>query len=253
VVDQESGRASIAFQRRINRDLRTVRRVLIVDAHPILREGLRRIMQQEADLVVCGEAETPGQARAAIRDLEPDIVIIEISLKHGDGIELLRDIRAHHPRLAVLVLSMHDESIYAERMLAAGANGYIMKHAPSDQILGSVRRVLDGGLYVSETIGNHMIQKFAGGGAYLSPSPVDRLSNRELQVLRMIGTGAGTRRIADTLSLSIKTVESHRQRIKRKLNLKNGVQLVQYAVSWSAEREAPVHSAPLDSLSTAAT
>jgi DNA-binding NarL/FixJ family response regulator len=235
-----SGRTGISdSQGRVNPSAQRARRVLIVDAHPIVREGLRRIMEHEVDLEVCGEAETPKAARAAIRELDPDVVVIEISLKQGDGIELLRDVRAHHPQLAVLVLSMHDEAIYAERMLAAGANGYITKRAPSDQFLASLRRVLDGGLYVSEAVGNQMISKFAAGGAYLSPSPVDRLSNRELQVLRMIGTGIGTRGIAQTLNLSIKTVESHRQRIKRKLNLTTGTQLVQYAVSWFTEREAP--------------
>jgi len=216
---------------------RRARRVLIVDDHPIVRLGLRRIMEHEPDLVVCGEAETAADARAAIKELEPDVVVIDISLKQGDGIELVRDVRAHHVGLPILVLSMHDETIYAERMLAAGANGYIMKQAASDQFLVSLRRVLDGGVYVSEAVGSHMIHKFATGGSYASTSPIDRLSNRELQVLRLIGKGVSTRGIADTLNLSVKTVESHRQRIKRKLNLTTGTQLVQYAVSWFAGRE----------------
>src|SRR5580704_8771493 len=129
---------------------RRVRRVLIVDDHPIVRQGLRRVMENEEDLTVCGEAETARDARAAIKEFNPDVVIADISLKQGDGIELVRDVRAHHPQLPILVLSMHDETIYAERMLSAGANGYIMKQAASEQFLVSLRRVLDGGIYVSE-------------------------------------------------------------------------------------------------------
>jgi len=214
------------------------RRVLIVDDHPIVRQGLRRVMENEDDLVVCGEAESARDARTAIKELHPDVVIADISLKQGDGIELVRDVRAHHPTLPILVLSMHDETIYAERMLSAGANGYIMKQAASDQFLASVRRVLDGGIYVSEAVGTNMIQKFAAGGAYISANPIDRLSNRELQILHMIGKGMSTRETAQSLNLSIKTIESHRQRIKRKLNLATGTQLVQYAVNWFTGREA---------------
>ena len=144
---------------------RRVRRVLIVDDHPIVRQGLRRVMENEDDLTVCGEAETARDARTAIKELNPDVVIADISLKQGDGIELVRDVRAHYPHLPILVLSMHDETIYAERMLSAGANGYIMKQAASDQFLISLRRVLDGNIYVSEAVGHNMIQKFAAGGA----------------------------------------------------------------------------------------
>jgi DNA-binding NarL/FixJ family response regulator len=212
-------------------------RVLIVDDHPIVRQGLRRLIEQEEDLTVCGEAETTREAKSAIRELRPDVVIVDISLKQGDGIELVKDARAHYPTLPLLVLSMHDESIYAERMLSAGANGYIMKQAASDQFLVALRRVLEGGIYVSEVVGNSMIQKFASGGAYISANPIDRLSNRELQILHMIGRGLSTRQAAEALNLSVKTVESHRQRIKRKLNLSTGSQLVQYAVNWFSGRE----------------
>ncbi len=222
----------------LNTGKRRVRRVLIVDDHPIVRQGLRRIMENEDDLNVCGEVETARDARTAIKQLSPDVIIADISLKQSDGIELVRDVRAHYPQLPILVLSMHDESIYAERMLSAGANGYIMKQAASEQFLISLRRVLDGGIYVSEAVGNNMIQKFAAGGSYVSANPIDRLSNRELQILHMIGKGMSTRETAQTLNLSIKTVESHRQRIKRKLNLHSGTQLVQYAVNWFTGREA---------------
>lgn len=212
-------------------------RVLIVDDHPIVRQGLRRLIEQEDDLAVCGEAESTREAKTAIRELKPDVVIVDISLKQGDGIELVKDARAHYAQLPILVLSMHDEAIYAERMLSAGANGYIMKQAASDQFLIALRRVLDGGIYVSEIVGNSMIQKFASGGAYISANPIDRLSNRELQILHMIGRGLSTRQAAEALNLSVKTVESHRQRIKRKLNLSTGSQLVQYAVNWFSGRE----------------
>jgi len=213
------------------------RRVLIVDDHPIVRQGLRRLIEQEDDLAVCGEVETAREAKSAIRELRPDAAIVDISLRQGDGIELIKDTRAHYPTLPILVLSMHEETIYAERMLSAGANGYIMKQAASDQFLVALRRVLDGGIYVSESVGNSMIQKFAAGGTYLSANPIDRLSNRELQILHMIGKGLSTRQVAEALNLSIKTVESHRQRIKRKLNLTTGAQLVQYAVNWFSGRE----------------
>jgi len=223
---------------------RRARRVLIVDDHPIVRQGLRRVMEAEEDLTVCGEAETVRDARVAIKDLNPEVMIADISLKQGDGIELVRDVRAHYPQLPILVLSMHDETIYAERMLAAGANGYIMKQAASEQFLIALRRVLDGGIYVSEAVGNNMIQKFAAGGSYISANPIDRLSNRELQILHMIGKGMSTRETAHSLNLSIKTVESHRQRIKRKLNLSTGTQLVQYAINWFSSRKLQQGDAP---------
>ena len=226
-----------ASQSPVSGGKRKVRRVLIVDDHTIVRQGLRSVMENEDDLAVCGEAETARDARAAIKEQTPDVIIADISLKQGDGIELVRDVRAHHPQLPILVLSMHDEAIYAERMLSAGANGYIMKQAASEQFLVALRRVLDGGIYVSESVGNNMIQKFAAGGSYISANPIDRLSNRELQILHMIGKGMGTRETAQSLHLSVKTVESHRQSIKRKLNLSTGTQLVQYAVNWFTGRD----------------
>ncbi len=211
-------------------------RVMLVDDHPIVRQGLRRLLDTERDLEVCGEAETAREAKSMIRELQPDVVVVDVSLAQGDGLELVKDARAHYPHLPMLVLSMHDEAIYAERMLSAGANGYIMKHAASEQFLQALRRVLEGGIYVSEAVGNSMIEKFAAGDAYLSDNPVDSLSNRELQVLHMIGKGLSTRQTADALNLSIKTVESHRQRIKRKLSLRTSAQLMQYAVNWYAGR-----------------
>ena len=211
-------------------------RIIIVDDHPVVRQGLRRLIEAEPDLEVCGEAETARDAKSLIRELQPDAVVVDVSLAQGDGLELVKDARAHYPGLPLLVLSMHDEAIYAERMLSAGANGYIMKQAASGQFLLALRRVLDGGIYVSEAVGNSMIEKFAAGSAYASNNPLDSLSNRELQVLHMIGKGLSTRQTAEALNLSVKTVESHRQRIKRKLSLRTSAQLMQYAVNWYAGR-----------------
>jgi DNA-binding NarL/FixJ family response regulator len=216
----------------------TPRRVLIIDSHPIVREGLRRIIENEGDLVVCAEADTAGDARRAIKESNPDVIVADIGLNQGDGIELVRDVRAHHTNLPILVLSSHDETIYAERMLSVGATGYIMKQATSEQILLSLRRVLDGNIYVSEGVGCNMVRKSAARGAHVSSNPIDRLTDRELQILHLVGKGMSTRDTARTLNLSVKTIESHRHRIKYKLNLATGSQLVQYAINWFTGREA---------------
>jgi DNA-binding NarL/FixJ family response regulator len=212
--------------------------ILVVDDHPIVREGLRRLIDQEKDLAVCGEAETVAEAELAIRELQPDLVIVDITLKQGDGIDLVKESRASYPQLPILVLSMHDEVIYAERVVSAGANGYIMKQADSDELLRAMRRVLGGGTYVSEAIGNSMVRNLASGGRQVASNPIERLSDRELQILQMIGTGLSTRQVAEALGLSKKTVESHRERIKRKLHLATGSQLVQYALNWSDKSDA---------------
>jgi DNA-binding NarL/FixJ family response regulator len=208
------------------------RKVFIVDDHPIVRQGLAQLINHENDLTVCGEAAGVKEARAGIGTAEPDIVIVDLSLRDSDGLELIKDIRSKYRQLPVLVLSMHDESIYAERLLSAGANGYIMKQAAADQLLIALRRVLGGGIYVSEQVGASMIERFAVSGARQQADPIERLSNRELQVLNLIGRAKTTRQIADDLNLSVKTVESHRQRIKKKLNLTSSPQLVQFAVNW---------------------
>jgi DNA-binding NarL/FixJ family response regulator len=213
-------------------------RVLLVDDHPIVRQGLRHLIGNEPDLEVCGEAASVREAREAIRQVAPDVVVSDISLRDGDGIELVTELRAHYPALPVLVLSMHDEAIYAERMLAAGASGYIMKQAASEQFIVALRQVLAGGRWVSEAVSARILHKLAAGGTPSPTTPVDQLSNRELQVLRMIGRGLSSRQVADTLHLSVKTVEAHRQRIKQKLELTTGAQLVRYAAAWVAGRDA---------------
>jgi DNA-binding NarL/FixJ family response regulator len=217
------------------------RRVLIVDDHPIVRQGLRRMIEPEPDLVVCGEVQTEREARTAIRALSPDVVIVDISLAQGDGLELVRDVHAQQPELPMLVLSMHDELIYAERLLAAGASGYIMKQAASDQLLIALRQVLSGGTYLSESLAGNLGRSDAaiGGSGVGSADPIDRLSNRELQVLSLIGRGMSSREAAEALGLSVKTVETHRQSLKRKLNLATNAQLLQYAINWYASRSKP--------------
>ena len=204
----------------VSRGKRRAARVLIIDDHPIVREGLRRIIEPEDDLVVCAEADSVRGARVAIKETGPHAIVADISLNHGDGIELVREVRAHYPQLPILVLSTHDEAIYAERMLSVGASGYMTKQATTEQILRSLRRVIDGGIYVSEVVAANMIRRAAAGGRHTSADPVDRLTNRELQVLHLIGKGMSTRESAHLLNLSMKTIESHRQRIKGKINLR---------------------------------
>lgn len=218
---------------------RVQRRVLIVDDHPIVRQGLRRMIEVEADLVVCGEVQTEKEARAAIRALVPDVVIVDISLAQGDGLELVRDVHAQQPELPMLVLSMHDELIFGKRLLAAGASGYIMKQAASEQLLVALRRVLSGGVYVSDSLAGSLNKGRVDGGDGIGSDPIDRLSNRELQVLSLIGRGLSSREAADGLGLSIKTVETHRQSLKRKLNLATNAQLLQYAINWYGNRSTP--------------
>ena len=212
---------------------RRATRILIVDSHPIVREGLRRIIAREDDLLVCAEADTVRAALTAIKETNPHVVIADISLKQGDGIKLVREVRTHDPQLPILVLSVHDEEIYAERLLSVGANGYITKQATSEQIIRSLRLVLDGGISVSEAVAGNLIRGAAAGARRRLADPIDRLSSRERQVLHLVGKGMSTRETAHALNLRIKTIESHRQRIKAKLNLRSGAQLVQFAIKWA--------------------
>jgi DNA-binding NarL/FixJ family response regulator len=205
----------------------TVRRVMIVDDHPIVRQGLRAMIDAESDLKICGEAQTERAARSLVRELLPDVVIVDLSLEEGDGISLIRDLHAHHPGIALLVLSMHDETIYADRLLAVGAAGYIMKQAAADQLITALRAVLRGGTYLSQAVRTSLSAR-----ALNDSDDQPRLSTRELQVIGMIGRGLSSRDIALSLSLSVKTIESHRLSIKRKLHLLTNTQLVHYANKW---------------------
>ena len=215
------------------------KKVLIVEDHPIMRSGLAQLIGHEPDLMVCGEAEDAHEALAAIEKLEPDIAVVDISLKNSSGIDLIKDIKIRWPKLAVLVLSMHEESFYAERALRAGARGYVAKAEVSAKVIDGIRQVLGGEVYVSEKITSKMLHKLVGGGKDLETFPIDRLSDREFEVFELIGEGLQTREVADKLHLSIKTVDAHRDHIKRKLKLDSATKLLKYAVQWvQMERDA---------------
>jgi DNA-binding NarL/FixJ family response regulator len=211
------------------------KRILVVDDHPIVRQGLSQLINQEDDLTVCGAVKDAGAALAAIVETRPDLAIVDISLDGPDGLDLLKNFRLRDAALPVLILSMHDESLYAERALRAGARGYIMKQAATDGLLEAIRRILAGDIYVSDGMASRMLRQFAGRVTSAERSPFEDLSDRELEVFRMIGRGHGTREIADLLHISVKTVESYQAHIKEKMSLKNARELVQRAVQWTTQ------------------
>jgi len=206
--------------------------IVIIDDHPILREGLRQLLNEEPDLYVCGEAENAHKAMEVIDRYKPDIAIVDVSLEGGSGIALIKRIRATYPGLSTLVLSMHDELLYAERALRAGANGYIMKQEKAEKVVQAINRILGGDIYLSEKMASTMVHKLLGSGSAGKGVGIENLSDRELEVFQLIGNGWTTRQISEQLHVSIKTVESHRARIKEKMKLKNATELVQYAIKW---------------------
>jgi DNA-binding NarL/FixJ family response regulator len=210
--------------------------ILIVDDHPIVRQGLAELVNHEDDFEVCGQAEDAHQAMKAVTELKPDMAIVDISLKETSGMELIKDLNAQYPNLPVLALSMHDESLYAERVLRAGARGYIMKAEATEKVIMAIRKILSGEIYISDKMASKMMRKFLGGSAEISTSPVERLSDRELEVFQLIGKGFGTRQISERLYLSIKTIETYRAHIKEKLNLADAAELLQYAIQWVNSR-----------------
>lgn len=211
---------------------KTKHRILLIDDHPIVREGLRQCLDQEEDLEVCGQLEDGREIVSAISTNHPDLVIIDISLKESNGLSLTRKIKSHFPELPCLVLSMHDETIYAERALRAGAQGYIMKQEPAETLLKAIRKVLGGDIYLSSKMSEIVVNRLVNSGRPSSKSGVEGLSNRELEVFQLIGDGRSTREIADRLNVSIKTIETHRARIKDKIGVKTSNELVHYAVNW---------------------
>jgi len=213
-------------------------RVFVVDDHPIVRQGLSQLINREPDLMVCGEAEDARTALDAIIPSKPDILIVDVSLEGPDGIDLLKTIRSRDAKLPVLMLSMHDESLYAERALRAGANGYIMKQEATDRVLIAIRQILAGEVYVSERMAQKMVHQFIGRSGVARRSAIEELTDRELEVFRLIGQGHGTRQIAEELHLSVKTVESYYAHIKEKLSLKNSREMVQHAVQWVTSQSA---------------
>lgn len=206
--------------------------ILIVDDHPMLRRGLAALIESEPDLAVCGEAATCQAALQAIRQRKPDLVIVDLGLEGCDGLDLIKEMKLHHPGTPALVLSMHDESLYAERALLAGACGYVTKQQLDETVLIAIRRLLNGEMYISEKMGARFAQKFLGGQTLETDSPLAVLTDRQLEVFRLIGQGQSTRRIAKRLHLSIKTIESHREHIKQKLTIDSGAELVRRAIQW---------------------
>jgi len=214
------------------------RRIFIVDDHPIVRQGLEQLINNEPDLLVSGQGEEAYESLRAIRQNQPALVLVDVSLKDSDGIELLKELRAQDPSLLVLVLSMHDESLYAERALRAGARGYIMKQEAPQKLLEAIRKVLTGQVYLSDAMGANMLQRMVGGrksGKAGSELPMDRLTDRELEIFRMIGAGRSVKEIADSLFISAKTVEAHREHIKEKLGVKSSAELLRFAIRNTPE------------------
>lgn len=211
-------------------------RVFLVDDHPIVQQALADMLNHEVNLEVCGTTTSARRALEQIEKLQPDLVILDLVLQGANGIELLKDIRVRYPKQLVLMLSMHDESVYAFRALRAGAAGYIMKAEATEKLLVAVRQVLEGGVYLSEKMQKRVLDRMGTSKVPESFQPLDRLSDRELEVLRLLGQALSTRQIANELHLSVKTIESHRAHLKQKLNLKTGAELIQYALRLQGDR-----------------
>ena len=208
------------------------KKVLIVDDHPIVRQGLAQLLRQEPDLTVCGEADHGQGIAQVIAELKPDILVLDLTLKDTSGIDVIKELTPRFPNLPILVLSIHDESLYAERVLRAGAKGYIMKEEAAEKVVTAVREVLRGEIYVGEKLKSRLLSK-ALGAPKAGASPLEVLSDRELEVFRLLGQGYSTRRIAERFNRSIKTVEIYRANIKQKLGLKDAAELIHCAVRWA--------------------
>jgi DNA-binding NarL/FixJ family response regulator len=207
-------------------------RILIVDDHPIFRHGLIQLIDQEDDLDVCGEAEDYHGAWKAVGDLKPDMLIVDITLKDMSGIDLIKEVHKHYKGIPMLVISMHDESLYAERAFRAGAKGYIMKQEASDSVVQAIRQVLRGGFYASSRVTEHILSRFIEGPKEPTESPLQALTDREIEVFTLIGEGLSISEIGHRLHLSVKTIGTYRERIKEKLKLKNATELLRYALNW---------------------
>lgn len=211
-------------------------RILIVDDHPAVREALALRIGRQPDMEVCGEAADMNEALRLVADTQPDLAVVDISLKTGSGIELIKRIKGRSDSVRMLVWSMHSESLYAERALRAGALGYINKDQATDKIIDAIRRVLEGNVYVSDALAEKMLHRAVGGGRKEGTrAPLDVLADRELEVFRLIGQGVKTAEIAERLHLSVKTVETYRDRIRQKLDLSDGTELAHYATQWELE------------------
>ena len=208
------------------------RTILIVDDHPMLRRGLASLIESEPDLAVCGQAGNSAAALQATEQSQPDLVIVDLALGDSDGLELVKEMKRRHPQIPALVLSMHDEAVYAERSLRAGARGYVSKQQLDETVLVAIRRLLAGETYMSGTVGERLAARFVAGRTIATDSPLEVLSDRELQVFRLIGQGRSTRQIAATLHLSIKTIETYREHIKQKLQVESATELAHRATQW---------------------
>ncbi len=207
-------------------------RVLLVEDHPIVRQGLMLLINEEDDLEVCGQAEDVVGGLAAVESMKPDLAVVDLFLKGSDGLELVKALRDRKPEVPTLVLSMHQESLHAERALRAGAKGYVMKEEATDSVLRAIRRVLGGEIHVSDRVSSRLLSRAVGGRAGRGSEPLGRLSDREFEVFTFLGHGLGPREIAERLSLSVKTVDAHRENIKAKLGIKNGPALLRYAIEY---------------------
>ncbi|PYK09622.1 MAG: DNA-binding response regulator [Verrucomicrobia bacterium] len=208
------------------------RRIFLVDDHPLVREGLTNLINTQSDLIVCGEAEDSASAIAGIAKARPDIALIDISLKNESGLELIKNLESQFPLVALVVLSMHDEALYAERALRAGARGYVMKRETTKSVLTCIRRVLEGSVYVSERVVNSMARRFSASPKTAEASPVERLSDRELEIFRLLGQGRTTSEIAEDLHLSVKTVQAYCARAKEKFGVSSLGELLRAAIRW---------------------
>jgi len=206
--------------------------ILIVDDHPIFRHGLMQLISQEDDLMICGEAEDYHGAMKAVNTLSPDMIIVDITLKDMSGIDLIKEIHKYNKGIPMLVISMHDESLYAERAFRAGARGYVMKQEASDSVVQAIRHVLSGGIYASRRVTENILTRFIEGPKEPTESPLQALTDREIEVFQLIGEGLSISEIGKRLHLSVKTIGTYRERIKEKLNLKSATELLRYALNW---------------------
>ncbi len=228
-----SNQANAARPKKANVGLRPAsRQILVVDDHPIMRQGLASLINSEPDLNVCCEAENVGDALGLVESNSPDLVITDISLPGRNGLELIKDLQAVRPDVPVLALSMHDETLYAERVLRAGGRGYVMKQEGGLKLIEAIRRVLEGQIHVSDKMSSRILEIFSGKRGQSAKSPMERLTDREFEVFELLGQGLGTREVAERLNLSVKTIEVHRGNIKQKLGAKSAPDLVRQAVRW---------------------
>jgi len=212
-------------------------KVFVVDDHPIVRQGLIQVIAREAGMTVCGEAGDAPAALQGVAESAPDVAVVDLHLGKGDGLDLIKQIHRSHPRVRVLVLTMHEEPFYVERAMRAGAQGFLTKQDAGDQVLAAIRKVASGEMYVCDRVSPKLLKRLLSGGEEGGESPVARFSDREMQVFRLIGEGLGTKEIAGRLNLSVKTIETYRANIKEKLDLRDARELVQYAIRWVIGRD----------------